>query len=693
MQGLKVYKVHRVYKVIPTLCIFFILNSSFFASAQTKQADSLLTRLTTDKQDTTRVNDLMALAANYADAGKSDTTMILANQAAALAQQLHFAKGQMAACNSIGYIYQISGNFEKAIESYSKGAKIAENAGDKMHVAKFNGKIGTVYSDKGDYAKALDYYNAELKAVQDLGDKKIIALVTGDIGNAYELEGDYVKALDYNFKALKMDEDNNDKRSAGIVNGNIGNVYVDEKNYKSALDYYFKALKVDSELNNKNSMAVNIGNIGNIYGILGDRGKALDYALKALKIDEDAGNKEGIAMNTGNIGNMYAEQKEFDKAHEYLFRALAAYTALGSKQGIAATKDNIGGLYLEEKKYDDAEKYFTQSAALADSIGYLPCSEEDYQDLGQLYAATGKWQKAYEASAKYNAIKDSLFSQDKSQEIGRLEAKAGYDEQLALQKAEQAKNEAVAAEKEKKQQLMILLVSAVAVILLLIALMFFRSLKNAQKEKLLAEQQKSMMELQALRAQMNPHFIFNAISSIQHFTLQNDSEAAQKYLSKFSKLIRGVLENSKHESIKLAEELQMLELYIELEQLRFSSKFSYSITIDKDINVNTVTIAPLVIQPFVENAIWHGLMHLQDREGKLTVSVQKQNDKLKIVVDDNGIGRKRAMEIRNAKMHKSMGISITQERLLAGNMSVKFIDKESSDGAAAGTTVEIVMNE
>ncbi|HXP53227.1 MAG TPA: histidine kinase, partial [Bacteroidia bacterium] len=462
-------------------------------------------------------------------------------------------------------------------------------------------------------------------------------------------------------------------------------------NYKSALEYYFKALKVDSEMNNKNSIAVNIGNIGNIYGILGERDKALDYALKALSIDEELGNKEGVAINTGNIGNMYADRKDYDKARTYLFKAMSAYAELGNKQGIAATEDNLGGMFMDEKNYTDAEKYFLASVKLADSLNYLPCSEEDYQDLSKLYAETGKWQKAYEASAKYNAIKDSMFSQDKSQEIGRLEAKAGYDKELALQKAEKAKDDAVAEEHSTKQRVIMLLISAVAVILALIAIMFFRSLKNVQKEKQLAEQQKSLMELRALRAQMNPHFIFNAISSIQHFTLQNNTEAAQKYLSKFSKLIRGVLENSKYESISLSEELQMLELYIELEQLRFSSKFSFEINVDKAIDAERILIVPLIIQPFVENAIWHGLMHLQDRVGKLTITLQKQGDNLKCTIDDNGIGRKRAMEIRNAKMHRSMGISITQERMHAGDMSVNFIDKENTDGTPSGTTVELLM--
>jgi len=276
------FKLSIVHCQLSIVVFCFLFFTTF---GQASPADSLLHKLSTDKQDTIRVNDMAALAANCADAGKTDSVMKLAQQMLTLSDQLHYAKGQMAAYNYIGYTYQLTSNFDKAIESYNNAIKVAVSIGDKAHIIKFNGKIGNVYSDMGNFAKALEYYQAELKTAQDLGDKKIVALVTGDIGNAYEFEGDYVKALDYNFKALQMDEDNADKRSIATVNGNIGNIYVDEKNYKLALDYYFKALKVDSELNDKNSIAINIGNVGNIYGIQGDHDKALDYALKALGID------------------------------------------------------------------------------------------------------------------------------------------------------------------------------------------------------------------------------------------------------------------------------------------------------------------------------------------------------------------------------------------------------------------------
>jgi len=654
-------------------------------------ADSLRTRLKTDKDDTNKVNDLNNLAWEYNMQGRADTAIKLSNQANTMAQQLRFTKGILASYNGLGVIYYNTGDYAHALEYYTNGMKLAEQNGDKVHMAKFMGRIGTVYSDQGDYDKALENYFKALKTVQDLGDKAATANITGDIGNVYEYEGDYPKALEYNFKALAIDNELKDKGRIAIVTSNIGNVYADKKDYDRALESYQNALKMDEDLGDKNAVAVNTGNIGNIYAMQNKMDDALPYFMKAIKQNEEIGNKNGVAINTGNIGNIYSEKKQYDTAAKYFFKALDAYRVVGNKQGIAATYDNIGTLYVQEKKYPDAETYLKKSISLADSLHYLPCLQEDYESLSKLYSQTGQWPKAYDASTKSNAIKDSLFSQDKSQEIGRLEAKAEYDKQLAVQKAQEEDNVKVANEKTRRQRILILLVSAVALIVSLIALLIFRSLQNTRREKKLVEQQKSIMELKALRAQMNPHFIFNAITSIQNFILTNDTEATQKHLSKFSKLIRKVLENSKYESISLSEELQMLSLYIELEQLRFSSKFTFTVDVDKVLDAESVMIAPLILQPFVENAIWHGLMHLKNRQGILSIRVSREGNALKCIIDDNGIGRKAAMEIRANKSHQSMGLSITEERLHAANMSVNYIDKTEPDGTPAGTTVELTI--
>ena len=222
-------------------------------------------------------------------------------------------------------------------------------------------------------------------------------------------------------------------------------------------------------------------------------------------------------------------------------------------------------------------------------------------------------------------------------------------------------------------------------------------LKKKAAEKSEVNRKIGDLKLMALRAQMNPHFIFNAINSIQLFILKNDSESAHKHLSRFSRLIRNVLENSKHEYISLRVEIETLEHYIELERLRFSSKFNYKIVVGENLGVENILISPLLIQPYVENAIWHGLMHLKDRPGELTIRLEKQGTLLKCSIEDNGIGRKQSAEFKKGKEHNSTGLSLNKERVEIINTmhnsveGVHFIDKTNSNGLPLGTQVVIYI--
>ena len=225
-------------------------------------------------------------------------------------------------------------------------------------------------------------------------------------------------------------------------------------------------------------------------------------------------------------------------------------------------------------------------------------------------------------------------------------------------------------------------------------------IQKQEEEKTAVNKRISESELKALRAQMNPHFMFNAINSIQNFVLKNDSRSAQKYLTKFARLIRSVLENSKHELVWLNKEVEALELYVELEALRASFCFDYEIIVEDSLNAENLFIPPMIIQPYIENAILHGIMPLSDRRGRLTIKFSKTNSVLKCIIDDNGIGRKKAKEIKERKRmsHQSMGMTVTQDRIDILNeqnnnllTKVVIIDNVLND-IAIGTTVEITIN-
>lgn len=204
------------------------------------------------------------------------------------------------------------------------------------------------------------------------------------------------------------------------------------------------------------------------------------------------------------------------------------------------------------------------------------------------------------------------------------------------------------------------------------------------------------IEMQALRAQMNPHFLFNSLNSIKYFIIRNQTDLAADYLTKFSRLIRLILSNSKQERVSLATELEALQLYVELEGLRFDQKFAFELTVDQNIDPDEILLPPLLIQPFAENAIWHGLMHKAEA-GKLAIRLSLNGNELVCEIEDNGIGRVKAAEMRSksATREKSMGIDITRNRLArmdslqSSDRQIEVIDLHLPDGSASGTLVRL----
>jgi chemotaxis protein histidine kinase CheA len=331
--------------------------------------------------------------------------------------------------------------------------------------------------------------------------------------------------------------------------------------------------------------------------------------------------------------------------------------------------------------------------------------------LNRLYAKMHRFDSAYAYQGIMIALNDSVYSNEKVKAADSIK----YDEALREEQAKQDKLRQQIKEANLQKQLQqvqtekqsllknILLISIAIIIVFTVVvlrnIMLKRRNEKTESEKRQADlqHQKAEVEMQALRAQMNPHFIFNSLNSINRFILKKQGAEASEYLTKFSRLIRMILNSSANASVTLAEDLEALKLYLELERLRCDDKFSFKIECEPDMDIDYIQIPPMLLQPFVENAIWHGLMN-KESEGHLWINIDQHKSTIICTITDDGIGRKKAAELKQTSVkHKSMGMKITESRIAmmqkmnVDGKSIEITDLVDADGNAAGTEVVIRM--
>jgi len=393
----------------------------------------------------------------------------------------------------------------------------------------------------------------------------------------------------------------------------------------------------------------------------------------------------------------------------YFVRALGYHRQSNDINPVMETSRDIAKTYLALGHDDSAFKYGIETYTIAKQKDAKQFIRDASEILAAVYEHWRKPDSAYFYYKQYTAIKDSVqnnvlkgklaaYDFDRKTEIVNKEKRI---QQVELQKQSLVKN---------------ILIGGIVILLLLTAIIFRNILLKRRNErerlehelelqrlessktKVELQQQATELEMQALRAQMNPHFIFNSLNSINRFILQNDRAQASEYLTMFSKLVRMILQNSQASLITLESELESLGLYLNLEALRFNYHFDYRINVPKDLDIEVLQVPPLILQPYVENAIWHGLMHKEEK-GHLDIDVSEEADQLFFKIKDNGIGREKAKALasKSATRHKSMGLRITENRIaiLKKNASqespVTIHDIVNGNGTPGGTEVIIKM--
>lgn len=605
----------------------------------------------------------------------------------------------------IGFRYSISEPARGA--GYAmRGLQLAQRIGWERGIGNADNILGICAYVESDYPRALDYYSKATAIFSKIGDKQGLLKVINNVGNIYVAQSNYPAALENNFQALRYAEDLGDSVSIGISLNNIGSIYEYLKLYDKGLEYNFKALKLLQRLGDSAGIAVTLGNIGNLYSDKGKPADALRYHQQALAAHERLGDQASVARDLMNAGLALQELQQHAKATESFFRALEVVRQAEDRPLEANVLTCLGGAYVllatdsvrrrpgagippalaaaygipssKSALLSDAIRYLRASIAIDSQLQNLNGLQNAYSRLATAQLMAGMPAAAYESNEKYHLYKDSLFSLESRLQVGNLETQR----ELSLKEKQIEINRLEVAKKRNER---VFFITGIA-LLLAVGAILFRNIRLRNARRL------SEGKLSAFQARMNPHFIFNSLNSIQSLVLNSETVPAITYLSRFSKLMRQILDSSAKSSVLLKTELEMLRGYIELEQLRFD-RFRYELLVGPDISPEGTELPAMIIQPFVENAIIHGILP-KEGEGLLTVSFFRNEKGLVCTIDDNGIGRKAsaALNASRRKDHESQGIAIASSRLAllskSAGSSVTYTDKETA-GTATGTTVTL----
>lgn len=605
--------------------------------------------------------------------------------------------------NDLFWYHWDEGNIKEAISNAQKAFDVADKVDNQleqyhalMNIMRGNLELGLSNTAIQSGIKALELA---------IGNNNLsfAASTHNQLGIAYIRISLFDKALEHYLGALSIIEDTlpdtspeDNLRYKALVMNNIGSIYSEMNNLSKALDFYNQALEIRKKQNNPDGLASSLQNVGVIYESMGDNDLALEYYLEALEIRNSLDNKNDIAELLMNIGIIHISNKHFDLAEQKLLESIEIFRENRNQHFIAYNNIMLGKLYFEMNQHETAYPYIIEGLEIAKNINNKVYESDAYELLSEYYTAKNDYHKAFEFQQNQLNLKDSIFGDELAQKVAEMQTR--FDTEKKEKEIEiLARDKEINLLQIKRQSAQLYTLFGFVALIILIFVLFYNRIRLKRiNERTALEKQNLETEQRLLRSQMNPHFIFNSMNSIQSFISGNDSFTAMTYLSKFAQLMRNILENSRKSLITLLDESNTLELYMELEQTRFNKKFEFIIDIDPELSPEEVYIPPMLIQPFVENAIKHGLRN-KEGLGLLEVEFRTNYNLLNCIIRDNGIGREKAEALKkeSSKSHRSQGMEVTRERLSAisrsKNINVNFeiTDLKKENGTAAGTQVVV----
>ena len=681
--------------LVPFLLLFFSILPIY---SQNKTIDSIETILANRKiSDTTRINTIIA--------GMDNTIMLSKPHVAYFNQLLPvFTKGlAMPKLHpKVKRKYQFAAGvyyYNTAKKETSEGNKNApihfdeaikywkESKDYKPMALAIVGK-GAYYRHIADWPNTFKYFFEALKFYESINNENGISTVNMEIGTACIAQQDWNKAIVHLKKALpyfdvpESELRKSDRHSLAVIHNNIGTSYTRLKNFTEAHNHFLKAYYYIKKNKDPQAESIILVQLAQSSSELGKLAESEDYLKRALELCNDDISKQGVY---GSAARINYKNKNYDKAAEYgeLSYSLAKKNKnINSQSGITSLLYKIykeSGQYEKSLKMHEANIVIKDSTNLEASKNELAQQELKYQfekkELQQkilqqkkLAAVTLEQQKKVTA-VKLEAQKKAALETSKNK-LAQQQLVYDFEKKQLNQKLAQGKKvAAIKLDSEKKTAVKnnwLIAVSSVFLLFLLGAYFYYRNNKQKQAITVL---EKNQIKQKLLITQMNPHFIFNSVQNIESLIDNKQNDEAVVYLGKFSKLTRQILENSNENYISLEEELEMIENYLSIQQLLYENKFKFTILVEKEIDTESIFLPPMLAQPFIENAIKHGLSNTLEN-GKIAIHFYLKENKLFFEVTDNGKGFGTSTQ---SSSHKSLAMTITKERLVSYTKNKDFI--------------------
>jgi len=588
----------------------------------------------------------------------------------------------------LGIYFDKNNNRTRSNFYLHKAVELAVDLEDKRPAGIIINYLASNYSEQGKHDEVIKLYEQAFELSISSGDSILAANVLINLGSTYADGGQFDKALEVDLQALRIREACNDSSNIAYYYQQVGELFKELGQKDSWKSYLFLAdsLSRNAAYADITTRIAILNDLGGYYTSQRDMDAAEKSYSHMYQLSVQEGYDHGISIFLSNMVPIYKAQNRYDEAMESVKESYKMAEESGRLFQMMTRANLMASLYFEMKLYEDAFKWYNKAILLSQDYSFPKERSRALFGLSQLSMKQENWKSAYAYLDEHLLLKDSLEGNEVKMKMAELEA---------LYQAELKENQIELLNRENRiqaQQIKLDRTITWAIILLLffvvglLLFLFWRS-------QTLAKSRAVDLEQRWLRSQMNPHFIFNALGSIQSYIHQRKDDTASYFLSKFAALTRAILENSKKEHIPLSEEIENLTNYVEIEKMRQIQHLEFKVSYSDDLETDFINIPPMLIQPFIENSIKHAFRG-KEKDCVLMIDFKEDGEFLRIEMQDNGIG------INNSDTkegHQSMALSIFKERIRLIEKRMKkpvffeIADLRELNSGETGTRVEVKL--